>query len=259
MRLKIDITGLRVLPGGRAWVTGSLFEQDGAASPACARGVLADVAGGLDEAGYQALVGHELEFFLVAPDGSALENAPWVPYGATGLLGPIEFVDDLLSALNHAGVPLEQIHAEYGRNQLEFSLPPASPVQAADTVVLAKIVVGIVARAHGMQASFSPLPFPGTVGNGAHQHLSLHKNGLPLFSGGSGPHGIGAEGGAAIGGIIVGLPDIQGFLTGSILSGSRLTPGTWSGAYLYWGLENREASVRFLSEGTAIRTEPTSR
>src|SRR4029079_495935 len=55
--------------------------------------------------------------------------------------------------------------------------------------------------------------------------------------------------GAAIGGIIAGLPDIQGFLTGSILSGSRLTPGTWSGAYLCWGLENREASVRFLSKG----------
>ena len=249
MRLKIDIAGLRVLPGGRAWAPGSLFEQDGAASPACARGLLADVDDSLDAAGYQALVGHELEFFLVAPDGSALETAPWVPYGATGLLDRSEFLDGLLTALNHAGLPVEQIHAEYGRNQFEFSLPPASPVQAADSVVLAKIVVGIVARSHGMQASFSPLPFASTVGNGAHQHLSLHQNGVPLFSGGSGPHGIRAEGGAAIGGLIAGLPDIQGFLTGSILSGSRLAPGTWSGAYLCWGLENREASVRFLNEG----------
>jgi glutamine synthetase len=249
MRLKIDIAGLRVLQGGRAWAPGNLFEQDGAASPACARTLLADVDGSLAEAGYQALVGHELEFFLVAPDGSALETEPWVPYGATGLLDRWEFLDDLLSALNHAGIPVEQLHAEYGRNQFEFSLPPASPVQAADTAVLSKIIVGIVARAHSMQASFSPLPFPGTVGNGAHQHLSLHKDGLPLFSGGSGPHGIREEGGAAIGGIIAGLPDIQGFLTGSILSGSRLAPGTWSGAWLCWGLENREASVRFLKEG----------
>ncbi|BCW68442.1 glutamine synthetase [Arthrobacter sp. NicSoilB4] len=249
MRLKIDISGLRVLPGGRAWAPGSLFEQDGAASPACARGLLADVGDRLDGAGYQALVGHELEFFLVAPDGSALENAPWVPYGATGLLDRSEFLEGLLSALNDAGLPVEQIHAEYGRNQFEFSLPPVPPVQAADTVVLSKIMVGISARAHGMQASFSPLPFTGTVGNGAHQHFSLHKNGLPLFSGGGGPHGIRDEGGAAIGGIIAGLPEIQGFLTGSVLSGRRLAPGTWSGAYLCWGLENREASVRFLNEG----------
>lgn len=249
MRLKIDIAGLRVLPGGRAWAPARLFEQDGAASPACARGCLADIEGSLVEAGYQALVGHELEFFLVAPDGSALETAPWVPYGAMGLLDRSEFLDDLLSALNQAGLPLEQLHAEYGRNQFEFSLPPAPPVQAADTVVLARIIVGIVARAHGMMASFSPSPFPGSVGNGAHQHFSLRKNGVPLFSGGSGPRGISAEGGAAIGGIIAGLPDVQGFLTGSVLSGSRLAPGTWSGAYLCWGLENREASVRFLREG----------
>lgn len=251
MRLKIDISGLRVLQGGRAWAPASLFEQDGAASPACARGLLADVNGSLGAAGYQAFVGHELEFFLVSPDGSALETAPWVPYGATGLLDRSGFLDDLLSAMNQAGIPIEQIHAEYGRNQFEFSLPPASPVQAADAVVLARIIVGIVARAHSLQASFSPSPFPGTVGNGAHQHFSLQKNGLPLFSGGSGPHGITGEGGAAIGGVIAGLPDIQGFLTGSVLSGNRLAPGTWSGAYLCWGLENREASVRFLNEGTS--------
>lgn len=249
MRLKIDIAGLRVLQGGRAWAPASLFDQDGAASPVCARGLLAGVDGSLNQAGYQALVGHELEFFLISQDGSALETTPWVPYGATGLLDRSEFLDDLLSAMNQAGLPIEQIHAEYGRNQFEFSLPPASPVQAADTVVLAKIIVGIVVRAHSMQASFSPSPFPGTVGNGAHQHFSLQKNGLPLFSGGSGPYGISGDGGAAIAGIIAGLPDIQGFLTGSVLSGSRLAPGTWSGAYLCWGLENREASVRFLNEG----------
>lgn len=249
MRLKIDIAGLRVLQAGRAWAPASLFEQDGAPSPACARGLLADVDGRLDAAGYQALVGHELEFFLISPDGAELQSSHWVPYGATGLLDRSEFFDDLLTAMNQAGIPVEQVHAEYGRNQFEFSLPPAPPVQAADTVVLARIIVGIAARAHSMQASFSPSPFPGTVGNGAHQHFSLHKNGLPLFSGGGGPHGISGAGGSAIGGIIAGLPDIQGFLTGSILSGSRLAPGTWSGAYLCWGLENREASVRFLNEG----------
>lgn len=127
MRLKIDIAGLRVLQGGRAWAPASLFDQDGAASPVCARGLLAGVDGSLNQAGYQALVGHELEFFLISQDGSALETTPWVPYGATGLLDRSEFLDDLLSAMNQAGIPIEQIHAEYGRNQFEFSLPPASP------------------------------------------------------------------------------------------------------------------------------------
>lgn len=251
MRLKIDPQDLRVLPGGKAWAPARFFDQDGSPSPACARGLLSNVATSLEEAGYQALVGHELEFVLVAPDGSALDTVQWVPYGATGIVDRAEFIDDLIDSMNEAGIPLEQIHAEYARNQFEFSLPPAPPVEAADTAAVARIIVGMVARAHNVQASFSPSPFPGTVGNGAHQHFSLSKNGTPLFSGGTGPHGISEEGGAAIGGLIAGLPDIQGILTGSILSGLRIAPGTWSGAYLCWGLENREASIRFLAEGTS--------
>ncbi|WP_125614433.1 glutamine synthetase [Specibacter cremeus] len=249
MRLKIDPNDLRVLGAGRAWAPGSLFRQDGSPAPTCPRRALRTVETSLGDAGFRALVGHELEFVLVAPDGSPLETTPWVPYGATGLFDRAGFLDDLLVSLDGAGIPPEQIHAEYGRNQFEFSLPPAGPVAAADAVVLARIVVGLAARAHGLRASFSPSPFPGVVGNGAHHHLSLSRNGVPLFAGGTGPHGISTAGGAAIGGILAGLPDIQGFLTGSILSGGRLAPGAWSGVHLCWGLENREASVRFLADG----------
>ena len=35
-------------------------------------------------------------------------------------------------------------------------------------------------------------------------------------------------------------------LSGSILSGLRMQPGHWAGAYACWGAENREAAVRFL-------------
>ncbi len=34
---------------------------------------------------------------------------------------------------------------------------------------------------------------------------------------------------------------------GSVLSGSRLQPGNWAGAAKCWGLENREAAVRFIA------------
>jgi glutamine synthetase len=51
--------------------------------------------------------------------------------------------------------------------------------------------------------------------------------------------------------VVVGLPEIQGVMAGSILSGARLMPGTWSGAYACWGTENREAAVRFILPGPA--------
>jgi glutamine synthetase len=34
---------------------------------------------------------------------------------------------------------------------------------------------------------------------------------------------------------------------GSVLSGARLKPGNWAGAANCWGLENREAAVRFIA------------
>ena len=40
-------------------------------------------------------------------------------------------------------------------------------------------------------------------------------------------------------------------LCGSILSGLRMQPGHWSGAYVCWGTENREAAVRFLVGGAS--------
>jgi glutamine synthetase len=38
-------------------------------------------------------------------------------------------------------------------------------------------------------------------------------------------------------------------LSGSVVSGLRMQPGFWSGAYVCWGTENREAAVRYLIGG----------
>ncbi len=249
-RLRIDLDALRVLGDGLAWAPTDLYEQDGTRAATCTRGVLQRVEERLAGAGLTALVGHELEFVLVAPDGSALDVPSAVPYSLTALLDRSGWLDDLVTRAADAGVPLEQVHAEYGPNQFELSLPPAGPVAAADAVVLIKIIIGLAARRHGLRASFSPTPFPGQVGNGAHQHVSLHRNGKPLFDEAIAAGEI-SDGTAVIGGLLGGLPEIQGILGGSILSAARLAPGTWSGAARCWGRENREAALRYLDGGPA--------
>lgn len=250
LRLRIDLDVAQAV-GPLVWAPTDVHRQDGTPHPGCSRGALTAATTRLRDAGVEALVGHELELVLVQPDGSALPGESWVPYGAGGLLDHEALVADLHAALGDVGIVLEQLHAEYGAGQLELSLPPREPVAAADAVVLTKLVVGRVARAHGVRASFSPAPFAGAVGNGAHQHLSFSRSGEPLFSGGDGPHGITAEGGAVIGGILRGLRDVQGVLGGSILSAARLAPGGWSGAFDGWGLENREAAIRLVAGGPA--------
>jgi glutamine synthetase len=98
-----------------------------------------------------------------------------------------------------------------------------------------------------LKISFSPVPFVGEAGNGAHLHLSLADREGPLFSGGDGPHGMRPAGQFAVAGVLDGLPDLLGVYAGSVLSGSRLRPGNWAGAAKCWGLENREAAVRFIA------------
>ena len=193
--------------------------------------------------------GHEMEFVLVGPDGSRLPAHLWAQYGLAGVLEFEGFVRDVTNAATSSGVSIEQLHPEYGLNQFEISLTPQSPTAAADQLVLIRMIVGRVARRYGLRVSLSPVPFAGSVGSGAHQHFSLKKGDQPLFSGGAGARGMTPEGESAIAGVVAGLPEAAGVLCGSILSGLRMQPGHWSGAYVCWGTENREAAVRFLVAG----------
>jgi glutamine synthetase len=245
-RVRIDADALRVIDDGLAWAPGSFYDQDGKPVPACTRGTLKRVERRLAKAGLSARVGHEIEFLLVDPSGNRLPGELWAQYGLAGVLEHEGFARDVIAAMNVAGVAVEQFHPEYGVNQFEMSLPPRSPVAAADQLVLARILISRAARRHGMRVSLSPKPFADSVGSGAHQHFSLRRDEKPVFSGGKGPHGLTTHGAAAIGGVVSGLAEARLALCGSIVSGLRMQPGSWAGSYTCWGTENREAAVRFI-------------
>jgi glutamine synthetase len=248
-RIRIDLGALRILGDGLAWAPGAFFNQDGSPDPYCSRGALSRVQDRLTDAGITTVVGHELEFLLVGPDGSRLPSHLWAQYGLVGVLEFEGFVRDVANAATGSGVAIEQFHPEYGVNQFEISLAPLPPVAAADALVLMRIIVGRVARQYGMRVSLSPVPFAGGVGSGAHQHFSMKRGDTPLFSDATGVNGMTPEGESAIAGLVAGLPEAQGVLAGSVLSGQRVQPGHWAGAYVCWGTENREAAVRFLLGG----------
>lgn len=245
-RVRIDPQALCLIDDGLAWAPGAFFDQDGNPIPACSRGTLTRIESRLAAAGLTAQIGHEIEFLLVGPAGDRLPGDLWAQYGLAGVLEHEGFVRDSIAALTAAGVAVEQFHPEYGVNQFELSLAPRTPVAAADQLILTRILISRVARRHGFRVSLSPVPFAGSVGNGAHQHFSLWRAGQPVFSGGAGPHGLTDEGAAAIGGIVRALAQAELVLCGSIVSGLRMKPGNWAGAYACWGTENREAAVRFL-------------
>jgi glutamine synthetase len=247
LRLTADLERAVVLDSGFGWAPADVRDQDGELSPYCWRSVARRQVDRLAALGLEALVGNELEFGLLDEAGRPLgERDGWPCYGA-GVYSEVgEFAADLCERLDDVGVPVEQIHAEYGLGQFEISLPPREPVQAADDVLLARAVIGRTGRDHGLRVTFSPLPFPGGSGNGAHMHVSLTKEGVPLFAGGALPEGLTADGATAMAGIVRYLPDAIAVLAGTVVSDERLQPGHWSGAFACWGVENREAAVRLL-------------
>jgi glutamine synthetase len=247
-RLRIDLSALRIIGDGLAWAPAAFFEQDGTPVPACSRGTLSRIEAALAEDGIEAVIGHEIEFLLVHPDGGRLSSALWSQYGLVGVLDHEAFIRDVHAAATTAGVGIEQFHPEYAANQFEISLSPLPPVAAADQLAVIRLIIGRTARRHGLRVSLSPAPFVGSVGSGAHQHFSLTTEDGPMFSGGTGVAGMTAAGESAIAGVIRGLPEAQGVLCGSVVSGLRMQPSNWAGVYACWGTENREAAVRFVKD-----------
>nr|WP_237573005.1 glutamine synthetase family protein [Mycolicibacterium lacusdiani] len=247
LRIRINPADVRLIDDGLAWAPGNLTQQQGAAAALCTRSLLERTEAAAAERGLTVRVGGELECTMLAADGGPATTEPWSPYGIRTSLDRSAFLVDLATTAERAGLSIEQIHTEYGHDQLEVSLAPDTAVATADSVILTRIVLGRAAARHGMRISFSPVPFEGAVGNGAHLHLSLADADGPLFSGGDGPYGLRAAGKSAIAGVIDALPDLIGVYAGSAVSALRLKPGNWAGATACWGLENREAAVRFIA------------
>lgn len=248
-RLRIDLSALRIIDDGLAWAPAAFYQPDGTPVPACGRGTLGRIEAALTAAGIEALIGHEIEFLLVGPLGGRLPSALWAQYGLAGVLEFEAFIRDVNASATAAGISIEQFHPEFGANQFEISLAPHPPVAAADQLVLTRLIIGRAARRHGMRISLSPAPFAGGVGSGAHQHFSLSTPEGPLFCDGTGAEGMTPVGENALAGVVRGLREAQGVLCGSIVSGLRMRPGQWAGAYTCWGTENREAAVRFVRGG----------
>ncbi|AOW94868.1 glutamine synthetase [Rhodococcus sp. WMMA185] len=246
LRLRIHREDVRNLGGGTFWAPACLTEQDGTPSSTCTRTALQRATDRLSAVGVSARIGHEIEFNLF--DATSPEE--WMSYGLNAVLAQEEFIETLLASASVAGLSIDQIHAEGGLNQFEVSLAPADPISAADNLVLTRVLISRAARERGLRASFAPMAIAGDFGNGAHQHLSFVREGLPILSGGSGLHGLTPYGEAAIAGLVRALPQFVAVLAGSALSHLRLGPGMWAGAFRCWGLENREAAVRMCADTT---------
>ncbi|MDD7936827.1 glutamine synthetase family protein [Actinomycetospora lutea] len=249
VRLVPDLDRLTPLAGqpGLAWAPGTQVTVDGSPWPWDQRSLLASTVEALAGRGYSALVGYELEFAVSLPseDGAVVPAYRSPAYSPHALLEIDAFVTDVLRDAEANGLRIGQLHAEYGPGQVELSLGAADPLKAADDQLLARQTVLAAAARHGVRVSFAPLPSLNLAGNGWHAHTSLWRDGTNLLAGGE--EGPGTAGSGYIAGLLRDLPALAAITAPSIGSMARLRPGFFAGAFGFWGIENREAPVRYVA------------
>ncbi|MBF4161060.1 type I glutamate--ammonia ligase [Nocardioides acrostichi] len=261
-----ELAGIVPLPGqpGLAWVSGRQVSADGETWPYCQRAVLERQVEVAAEAGFGVRAGFEVEMTL-GVDPGVEGGAELVPahrgpaYSPKALLDVDEFVVQLLGDLAEAGVPVGQVHAEYGGAQVELAIAPLEPLAAADAQVLVRQLVHAAARAHGLRASLAPLTTTDGAGNGWHLHTSL----VDLDTGanvlhGDGPYGLSDDGAGYVAGLLRELPGLVGVTAPSTGSLMRRRPHYWAGAYGCWGVENREAALRLVPPTRLVGAEATN-
>jgi glutamine synthetase len=232
---------------GLAWVPADLVDLQGTPYPTCPRTALKRVAADWVSAGLEVSVGFELEFTVFGGTDDAPMFAHSGPGYAAGAFLQLEAWHlEVLSALVEAGVPVEQIHPEYGQGQVEIALAPRNPVRAVDDYLLARFIVSRVSRRHGLRASYAPITDSGTATNGCHIHFSARNKDGNLFHDAAAATRMGPAGENMTAGILGRLAESVALLGGSALSLARLQPQQWAGSFICWGTGNREAAIRFV-------------
>lgn len=233
---------------GWAWAPGERRWRDGRAYEADQRSFCLQQQERLQQQGLSLQAGFELEWMVLAGEGGSPMAPAFAggPYGADRLVEGLDYAAELCDALDAVGLDWLQFHPEYGASQFELSLAHASAVEAADRLVLARLVIQRVSRRLGLRSSFTPKLCSEQVGNGGHVHFSLRHQGQPVLQGGDGPGGVQPEGAALMAGVLHHLPALLPIACPLNASYARLTPSSWSAPYQVWGIENREAALRLV-------------
>jgi glutamine synthetase len=248
IRLVPDLDTFRVLP--YAPHTGAVLtdhvQLDGDPAPVCQRSFLKRMEARLAERGLVLRASFENEFSLATKiDGAYVPVDSGLCFSTISTTTAQDYADDLAAALDAQSIQLEQYYAELGHGQQEISTGHAPALQAADEQLLVRETIRAVATRQGLVASLAPKPWPENAGNGGHMHFSLWEGGRNRFYGDR--DGLSQEARAFIAGVLAHLPALCALTAPSFNSYHRMVPQYWAGAFVCWGLDNREAPVRVAS------------
>ncbi len=151
---------------------------------------------------------------------------------------------EMMLTLEDLGIAMECQHHEVATaGQAEIDLRFASLVKMGDQLAWFKYVLKNVAAKHNHSVTFMPKPLFEDNGSGMHTHLSLWKEGKPLFAGNK-YGGVSEMALFAIGGIMHHCKALCAITNPTTNSYKRLVPGFEAPINLAYSSRNRSAAIR---------------
>jgi glutamine synthetase len=195
--------------------------------------------------GFDVMMGHEFEFYLLTADtkqpifdGLHIFNHIRNQY--------IPEVDQLLDYLRAAGVDIITHNCEYAPSQFEINYGPSKGIRGADKAFTFKNGVKEIAHRLGYHATFMSKPFAGMSGSCCHFHISLwHRNtDNNAFLDEQDEYGLSKTARSFIQGILDHAPAMLPLIGPTPNCYRRLKPHTFAPSNISWGIEDRSAMVR---------------
>ncbi len=163
---------------------------------------------------------------------------------------------EIVIALRGMGVPAEVHHHEVGTaGQGEIDIRYGPLVKMADNMMNFKYVIRMIAKKHGMTATFMPKPLFGDNGSGMHVHQSLWKGETNVFFDKKGYALLSQTAKYYIGGLLKHAPALLAFAAPTTNSYRRLVPGFEAPVNLAYSQRNRSAACRIPMYSTSPKAK----
>ena len=237
-----------------------IYEPNGKRFVGDTKYVLERIVNKAKKMGYIYNTGPECEFFLFKKDG---DDSSLIPNDAAGYfdLSHRDLAEgvraDISLALDAFGIRTYTSHHEVSSGQHEINFRFADALTVADRVITLKYVTKVIARNHGLHASFMPKPLFGLNGSGMHTHLSLFTlNGKSAFHDSKDKNQLSKEAKHFIAGLLKYIKEITAILNPTVNSYKRIVPGFEAPTYISWANRNRSALIRIpTGRGNSARCE----
>ena len=237
-----------------------VYKPDGTPYESDPRYILKKVMAEAKEMGYEFNVGPELEFFLFHTDDDGLPTT--LSHESAGYfdLGPLDLGEnarrDMVLTLEDMGFEIESSHHEAAPAQHEIDFRYGEIRKIADCITTFKMAVRIVAKRHGLHATFMPKPKAEVNGSGMHIQFSLIKDGKNVFESSQNHGELSQEAYYFIGGLLAHSKEMALITNPIVNSYKRLVPGYDAPTELTWTENNQNSLVRIpVTRGEGIRVE----